>query len=93
MVVAPSLTVTSASGTSRRGTISRLAASGARNESLPASCSDCGSSIWLQRRRAIGFVKGKRSSGYFAVATLDGTPIHNSVKATTCIALLPVPPP
>src|SRR5262249_2036236 len=28
--------------------------------------------------RGIGFVKGKRSSGYFAIADLDGISIHNS---------------
>ena len=31
-----------------------------------------------------GFVKGKRSSGYFSVARLDGAAIHNSVKASRC---------
>jgi hypothetical protein len=29
----------------------------------------------------------KRSSGYFAIAELDGTPIHNSAKAEDCIRL------
>jgi 5-methylcytosine-specific restriction endonuclease McrA len=37
--------------------------------------------------RGVGFVKGKRSSGFFAIAELDGTPIHNSVKATKCVRL------
>jgi hypothetical protein len=34
--------------------------------------------------KGVGFVKGKRSSGYFVIATLDDTPIHNSAKAATC---------
>jgi hypothetical protein len=34
--------------------------------------------------RGIGFVKGKRSSGYFAIAEMDGTPIHNNARATSC---------
>jgi hypothetical protein len=37
--------------------------------------------------KGIGFVKGKRSSGYFAIATLDGTPIHNSARAMSCSRL------
>jgi hypothetical protein len=32
----------------------------------------------------VGFVKGKRSSGYFAIAMLNGTKIHNSAKASQC---------
>jgi hypothetical protein len=32
----------------------------------------------------IGFVKGKRSTGYFAIATLDGSKIHASAKAVHC---------
>lgn len=31
-----------------------------------------------------GFVKGKRRSGYFAIATLDGTKVHASAKAVHC---------
>lgn len=38
--------------------------------------------------KGIGFVKGKRSSGYFAIAELDGTPIHNSARATSCTRLV-----
>jgi 5-methylcytosine-specific restriction endonuclease McrA len=37
--------------------------------------------------KGVGFVKGKRSSGYFAIATIDGTPIHNSARAVTCVRL------
>ena len=37
--------------------------------------------------KGMGFVKGKRSSGQFAIAELDGTPIHNSVRAATCVRL------
>jgi RRXRR protein/HNH endonuclease len=37
--------------------------------------------------KGVGFVKGKRSSGYFAIAGLDGTPINNSAKAATCVRL------
>jgi hypothetical protein len=32
----------------------------------------------------IGFVKGKRSSGYFSISMLDGTKIHASAKAVHC---------
>ena len=35
----------------------------------------------------VGFVKGKRSTGYFAVAGLDGTPINNSARAASCVRL------
>ncbi|ABM39710.1 hypothetical protein [Polaromonas naphthalenivorans] len=35
----------------------------------------------------VGFVKGKRSTGYFAIADLDGTVIHASAKAINCIRL------
>jgi hypothetical protein len=38
--------------------------------------------------RGVGFVKGKRSNGYFAIATLDGTPIHNSARAVDCVRLV-----
>ena len=34
--------------------------------------------------RGIGFVKGKRSSGYFAIGDLDGTIIHASEKVANC---------
>jgi|GEM_PF-5731401 len=34
--------------------------------------------------RGIGFVKGKRSSGYFSIADLDGTIIHASEKVANC---------
>jgi len=37
--------------------------------------------------KGVGLVKGKRSSGYFAVAELDGTPINNGVRAATCVRL------
>jgi 5-methylcytosine-specific restriction endonuclease McrA len=32
----------------------------------------------------VGFVKGKRSSGYFAIATINDEPIHNSARADHC---------
>jgi len=35
----------------------------------------------------VGFVKGKRSTGYFAIAGLDGTPINNSARAASCVRL------
>ncbi|SIO43152.1 HNH endonuclease [Singulisphaera sp. GP187] len=38
----------------------------------------------VESPKGVGFVKGKRSSGYFAIATLDGIAIHNSAKATAC---------
>jgi hypothetical protein len=37
--------------------------------------------------KGVGFVKGKRSSGYFEIAELDGTPIHHSIRATSCVRL------
>lgn len=37
--------------------------------------------------RGVGFVKGKRSTGYFSIADLDGTVIHASEKAAGCIRL------
>ncbi len=37
--------------------------------------------------KGVGFVKGKRSSGDFAIAELDGTPINDSVRAATCVRL------
>lgn len=37
--------------------------------------------------KGVGFVKGKRSSGYFAIADIDGTPIHNSARATSCVRM------
>lgn len=33
----------------------------------------------VETAAGIGFVKGKRSTGYFAIANLDGAPIHASV--------------
>ena len=36
---------------------------------------------------SVGFVKGKRSTGYFAIAGLDGTPINNSTRAASCVRL------
>jgi hypothetical protein len=38
----------------------------------------------VETPHGIGFVKGKRSTGYFAIATLDGTKIHASAKALNC---------
>jgi len=35
----------------------------------------------------VGFVKGKRSTGYFAIAGFDDTPISNSTKAASCVRL------
>jgi hypothetical protein len=35
----------------------------------------------------IAFVKGKRSNGYFAIAKLDGSAIHNSIRASECRCL------
>ncbi len=35
----------------------------------------------------VGFVKGKRSTGYFAIAGVDGTPINNSARAASCVRL------
>jgi RRXRR protein/HNH endonuclease len=37
--------------------------------------------------RGVGFIKGKRSTGYFAIADLDSTVIHASEKAANCIRL------
>ena len=34
--------------------------------------------------RGVGFVKGKRTSGYFAIAAWDGASIHASAKALNC---------
>lgn len=34
--------------------------------------------------RGVGFVQGKRSSGYFAIADLDGTALHASEKVANC---------
>jgi hypothetical protein len=33
----------------------------------------------------LGFVKGKRSSGYFSIADLDGNVVHASEKVSNCI--------
>ena len=35
----------------------------------------------------VGFVRGKRSTGYFAIAGFDDTPISNSTKAASCVRL------
>lgn len=35
--------------------------------------------------RGMGFVKGKRSSGYFSIADLDGNIVHASEKVSNCI--------
>ena len=37
--------------------------------------------------RGVGFVKGKRSSGYFAIADLDNTVVHASEKALNCLRI------
>jgi hypothetical protein len=37
--------------------------------------------------RGVGFVKGKRSSGYFAIATIDGKSIYGSLCAAKCVRL------
>jgi len=37
--------------------------------------------------RGIGFIKGKRSTGYFSVANLDGQQIHASEKVQRCVRL------
>jgi hypothetical protein len=34
----------------------------------------------IQTPKGTGFVKGKRSSGYFAISDIHGKAIHNSVK-------------
>lgn len=34
----------------------------------------------ITTEKGVGFVKGKRSSGYFAIAKLDGTKVHDSVN-------------
>jgi hypothetical protein len=42
----------------------------------------------IQTPKGTGFIKGKRSSGYFALTKLDGTKIHDSVNVkTNCIRL------
>ena len=38
----------------------------------------------VQTSRGIGFIKGKRSSGYFSIADLDDTVIHASEKVANC---------
>jgi hypothetical protein len=37
--------------------------------------------------KGIGFIKGKRSSGYFSIADLDGNIIHSSEKVKNCIRI------
>ncbi len=37
--------------------------------------------------RGMGFVKGKRSSGYFSISDIDGGIIHASEKVTNCVRL------
>jgi 5-methylcytosine-specific restriction endonuclease McrA len=37
--------------------------------------------------KGVGFVKGKRSSGYFAIADLDGNVIHASEKVANCVRI------
>jgi hypothetical protein len=37
----------------------------------------------IKTPKEIGFVKGKRSSGYFSIGDIYGRPIHNSVKVKT----------
>lgn len=34
----------------------------------------------IQTDKGVGFVKGKRSTGYFVIMDVDGNPIHNSVN-------------
>lgn len=42
----------------------------------------------IQTPKGIGFIKGKRSTGYFAITRLDGTKIHDSVNVKKeCIRL------
>jgi len=36
--------------------------------------------IFSKTKRLLGFVKGKRSTGYFAISDISGKPIHNSVN-------------
>jgi RRXRR protein/HNH endonuclease len=38
----------------------------------------------VQIPAGIGFVKGKRSSGYFSISDLDGRVLHDSEKASKC---------
>jgi hypothetical protein len=38
----------------------------------------------IRTPKATGFVKGKRSTGYFSIADLDRTAIHNSAKVQGC---------
>jgi hypothetical protein len=35
----------------------------------------------------MGFIKGKRSSGYFAIADLNGNIIHASEKVANCVRI------
>ena len=42
----------------------------------------------IQTIKGIGFVTGKRSTGYFALGTIDATPLTNSVNIkTSCVRL------
>ena len=38
----------------------------------------------VQTPAGVGFVKGKRSSGYFSISDIDGAVLHASVKASIC---------
>lgn len=40
---------------------------------------------WIKTPKGMGFVKGKRSSGYFSIGDIYGKSIHNSVKVKTGI--------
>ena len=37
----------------------------------------------IMTNKGIGFVKGKRSSGYFVISDIHGKPIHSSVRVKT----------
>lgn len=41
---------------------------------------------FIKTSKGCGFVKGKRSSGYFAISNIHGKPIHNSVKVKSGIS-------
>jgi hypothetical protein len=42
----------------------------------------------IQTSAGVGFIKGKRSSGRFAIAHLDGTVIHPSINVRGCTRLV-----
>ena len=42
----------------------------------------------IETSKGNGFVKGKRSSGYFSIGDIHGNPINNSVKVKTGIIRL-----